>query len=1224
MMQLAEDPGDAAAVRRIDEIAAFFDRAALALQPLIDLAENQELERAGIVAHLEQRSSELADERLAHQGTTAALAAERATAERNAEKLAKEREQLSKERTAHKLTKSEVDAQREAAERYRSLLDRALRRPWLTLKDQVSHKALAGLSAATRQVAPRASRRFGRSSAKRDPLRFANPEKPQKSGEATRTAAIPATVSRDTRIGTSENWVPRRVGPPPRELPARLVAFYLPQFHPIPENDGWWGAGFTEWRNVTRAEPAYPGHFQPHLPADLGFYDLRLPQVMHQQIDLARQYGVSAFCFYFYWFSGRTLLEQPLRQFLLDPDMNIEFCLCWANENWSRRWDGKDQEILIAQDHSPDDDLAFIAHVSHYLRDRRCIRIDGRPLLLVYRPDLLPDSRATALRWRTWCRENGVGEIYLAYVQTAERVDPAGHGFDAAVEFPPNNTAPPNITETVEGLRPDFSGTVYDWTVYPSRSAGYELSDYKLFRGTNPSWDNTARRGAGGTIFHGSSPSGFRTWLENAIVDTVHRFPAPDERLVFVNAWNEWAEGAHLEPDLRYGHAYLQATYDALQSSGMRLRGERRRRIAIVSHDAYLHGAQFLALNLGQFLRDAFHFEVDFILLGPGELMPRFRDVGRVTDLTGMDLSGPDVQELLNRLRSDGCEVVIANTVVSGRLTPALKSAGFRIVSLVHELPGVIRDNGLESAARALADGSDHVVFPAEPVRSAFGTFASVPDHRAHVRPQGLFKPPVSRDPAARDRARARLRLANGLSEDAPVVLALGYSDARKGIDLFTEAAISLCRADPDVTFLWGGNPNTDLGRAQVARVAEERLADRIRFIGFVDDLEAVLLGADVFVLSSREDPFPSVLLDALDAALPVVAFDGAGGFCDLLREVGGVLAPEMTARALASSIATLLGDRALSESLGAKGRLAVERDFSFRAYVFDLLRLAFPDIAPVSVVVPNYNYLAHIEERLASIAAQSYPVREVIVLDDASTDGSAAWLAENLQRLIPGARLVINARNSGAVFHQWRHGAELSTGEFLWIAEADDVAEPDFLSTVLGGFSDPAVVLSYAQSCAINARGRRVMDDYLSYVSDISTTRWRASYVNDGATEIREALAIKNTIPNVSAVVFRRDSLVMAMETLRARLDEVSVSGDWLIYLQMLAKGGAISFFSDVLNQHRRHDDSTTSRARGRRLAREIVEGQAFAAGLVELPKKTRQLAASYCEEIKTSASES
>lgn len=363
--------------------------------------------------------------------------------------------------------------------------------------------------------------------------------------------------------------VPWREGALPSPMPATLVAFYLPQFHTFPENDAWWGKGFTEWRNVTRALPQFEGHIQPRLPADLGFYDLRNPQVMRDQARLAAEYGIGAFCFYYYWFSGRTLMEDPLRQWLADDSIDLPFCLCWANENWARRWDGRDDDILIGQQHSAEDDLAFIAHVAPYLRDRRALKVEGRPMLLVYRPNLLPDARATAERWRRWCRDNGVGEIHLAYVQGFERPDPRDIGFDAAVEFPPNMSNPRSLSAQQWLLNPDFNGDVRDWRELASGIAARPLPDYPLYPGVNPGWDNEARRSGRGRVYLHASPRGYRDWLRTTIHERLSAAPQA-QRLVFINAWNEWAEGAVLEPDARLGHAWLQATREALLPSAVR------------------------------------------------------------------------------------------------------------------------------------------------------------------------------------------------------------------------------------------------------------------------------------------------------------------------------------------------------------------------------------------------------------------------------------------------------------------------------------------------------------------------------------------------------------------------------------------------------------------------------------------------------------------------------
>lgn len=344
---------------------------------------------------------------------------------------------------------------------------------------------------------------------------------------------------------------------------ATLVAFYLPQFHRIAENDAWWGKGFTEWRNVTRALPQFQGHAQPRLPADLGFYDLRNGEVMREQAALARAHGIGAFCFYTYWFGGTVLLDAPVEAWRNDASIDMPWCLCWANEDWSRRWDGRSGETLIAQAHSEHDDVAFIAHVADHLRDPRYLRVGGRPLLLVYRPELLPDARATAQRWRDWCREHGVGEIALACVQSFDRSPPSTFGFDFAVEFPPNTHEPRDITGDQRLNNPQYSGQALDWRELAAAWMQRGPAAPWLFPAVNCGWDNEPRRpGAGRSWLH-ASPRRYRRWLSHTLTHRVGARPR-DERLVFINAWNEWAEGAVLEPDQSLGHAWLQATRSAL------------------------------------------------------------------------------------------------------------------------------------------------------------------------------------------------------------------------------------------------------------------------------------------------------------------------------------------------------------------------------------------------------------------------------------------------------------------------------------------------------------------------------------------------------------------------------------------------------------------------------------------------------------------------------------
>jgi lipopolysaccharide biosynthesis protein len=343
----------------------------------------------------------------------------------------------------------------------------------------------------------------------------------------------------------------------------QLLAYYLPQFHRIAENDAWWGEGFTEWTNVRQARPNFPGHRQPRVPAELGYYHLLDPEARAKQADLARRYGISGFCYYHYWFSGRRLLEQPLDQVLKSAEPDFPFCVFWANENWNKRWDGGNHGLLVEQRHSAADDIAFIEHLLPYFADRRYIHIDGRPLLMIYRADLFGNPRQTIRRWQQVCRAHGLPVPYVVKADTKASATPEICGADASVEFPPHRlnrtvlTASPPV-----GLRPDHRGILLDYLALASYLATQAEPAHTHFRTVVPDWDNTARMQLNGTTFLGSSPELFRTWLRETLVRTRTMLP-PGRRLVFVNAWNEWAEGAYLEPDQQRGRAMLEAALAA-------------------------------------------------------------------------------------------------------------------------------------------------------------------------------------------------------------------------------------------------------------------------------------------------------------------------------------------------------------------------------------------------------------------------------------------------------------------------------------------------------------------------------------------------------------------------------------------------------------------------------------------------------------------------------------
>lgn len=355
----------------------------------------------------------------------------------------------------------------------------------------------------------------------------------------------------------------------PESSDVRAIAFYLPQFHRIPENDAWWGEGFTEWTNVRRGRANFEGHYQPHVPSTLGYYDLAEEEVLEKQIGLARAAGIHGFCFYYYWFGGEILLDLPVRRMVETGKPNFPFCICWANENWTRRWDGKDNEVLIAQKHSPEDDLAFIRSLESIFALNNYIRVDGKPMLLVYRPSLLPDAAATLERWRQHARKTGRGELHLVMVRSfSEQRSPESYGFDAAVQFPPHLAVTP-VTSSISGKHEEFTGYIYDYHEV-KRKAVEQFSAAAqtppLYPGVMPSWDNTARQQRKSTVWVNSSPEAYCEWLAE-VARLVRIKNTPADQFLFINAWNEWAEGCHLEPDERFEYAWLNATSLALRDS---------------------------------------------------------------------------------------------------------------------------------------------------------------------------------------------------------------------------------------------------------------------------------------------------------------------------------------------------------------------------------------------------------------------------------------------------------------------------------------------------------------------------------------------------------------------------------------------------------------------------------------------------------------------------------
>ncbi|MBX2838306.1 MAG: glycoside hydrolase family 99-like domain-containing protein [Gammaproteobacteria bacterium] len=941
---------------------------------------------------------------------------------------------------------------------------------------------------------------------------------------------------------------------------AKTIAFYLPQFHAFEDNDNWWGTGFTEWRNVARGTPRYAGHYQPRIPRDLGFYDLNDESVLHRQSEMALENGIEAFCFYYYWFNGKRLMDKPLDMFA-NADIDQEFCIMFANENWTRTWDGFDSEVLIEQDYRDEDEDDFIEDTAQYFRNERYTRVNGRPLFIIYRPGLLPKSKATLARWRKkWKAAVGI-EPWMLMVQGFGDEDPREFGLDGAVEFPPHKICKdmPNMHDQLTILDPNYEGYAKAYTDIIERSLGEKPPEFPLIKTVVPHWDNDARREGRGFTMHGSTPALYESWLQGA-VKYANENPFEEEPLVFINAWNEWAEGAYLEPDVHYGHAYLNATRRAVHGL---TNAKHRQKLLLVGHDAYKHGAQMLLMSLAKTYTRQFGLDVTILLRDSGPLVDDYREVCRTVVLTQL---GKD--NLEGWARHEGFDIAVCNTTVTGDLLPDLTRAGLEVVSLIHELPNLIKEHELEGNIPLIAKHAKHTIFPSNIVQDGFNQFVDTWESEEVIRPQGLYMP-IEYSQKKRDGIRAEL----GIPSDAKVVLNVGFADLRKGFDLFLQVARQMVADRADVHFVWAGAIDQDMER-WVQSDLDAALAKRIHLVGFTKKMVDYYSASDCLFLSSREDPYPSVVLEAMCVGAPVVIFKGATGFDKLISEYGQVVDRNEPAQITRAIVHCLYNDSRAEKLARAE---YVDEHCRFDDYCFDLLQMLKPDLKKVSVVVPNYNYAEYMSSRLNSVFDQTYPVFETIVLDDCSKDDSVEVIgdvAENAQRIIEVAE---NEENSGNVFHQWKKGVSSCRGDIVWIAEADDLSQPDFIARSLELFDDETV-LSFSNSKQIGTDNEELAKDYNYYYRQVDPSLFHSDFRLNGKDFIQRAMSVRNVIMNVSSVLWSREALNTALETVGDDLFDMKLVGDWRLYLEVLSQSDAnVAYVSDSLNTHRRHQESVT-----------------------------------------------
>jgi glycosyltransferase involved in cell wall biosynthesis len=990
---------------------------------------------------------------------------------------------------------------------------------------------------------------------------------------------------------------------PPR---VKALAFYLPQFHAFPENDRWWGEGFTEWRNVARGMPRFGGHYQPRVPRDLGFYDLTDQRTLRKQVDLARASGLHGFAFYYYWFNGKRLLERPLDQFLADKSLDFNFCVVWANENWTRRWDGRDQEILMRQDYSEEYDEALVDDLQRYFADDRYIRVDGRPLMVIYRLDIIPDGERAINRWRDLWRSRHGEDPFILIAQTFGVEDPRPFDADGAVEFPPHKltSSTRSLNSELAFLDPSFTGWVFDYSEVATISIEEPFPDYPLVKTALPSWDNDARLQGKGTVLHGSSPALFEEWLR-VLVNMAEDHPVGGESIVCINAWNEWAEAAYLEPDVHYGAAYLNATARALCAP--RSRSGTKRKILLVGHDALSFGAQINLWHMGDTLRNQFGCEVAFILKAGGEMVADYERVGN----TFVSPESADWDTVIEQLRSDGYELALVNSVVSGNFVPHLKRAGYRVVSLIHELSQIIEEHGLFECLVEMVGYSDKVVVPAQFVADGIASIAPGLNVNFEVRPQGLYKRLDVPAESPHDDVRAEL----GIPSNARIVLNVGSGDLRKGVDTFVHVAKCAVKQDPSLHFVWVGKPNVHVTR-WLERDLREEFGSHVHFVDYTNDVSPYYAAADVFFLSSREDPFPSVVLEALSVGLPVLALTNCSGMGDVVEAHGRVL-PSSDFDAIAGALSEL----AYEDDLAAREARtnAIRESFRFDEYCFDLLRMLDPELRKVSVVVPNFNYRKYLADRLESVFDQTYPVFEVVVLDDCSTDGSVRELELIRDRTGRHFEVVTNSENSASVFLQWRNGCELARGEAIWLAEADDSCAAEFLERLVPAQARGDAVLAFADSASIDEGGTPLSASYKDYYRTAAGDLMEHDFVLDGAEFVRQCLVERNLILNVSAVVWNREALRDAVEASLEDLRGFRLAGDWYLYVMVALQGGNVAYVAEPLNVHRRHRSSVTGSLDTQRHLDEVKRVHRAIATRMDLTGSVRGRIANYEAELAT-----
>ncbi len=987
-------------------------------------------------------------------------------------------------------------------------------------------------------------------------------------------------------------------------------AIYFPQFHALKENSKTFYEGYHDMINLEDAKKV-DSRIETPLKNYLGYYNLKTTQdIIEKQIFIAKSYGFRGFGIYYYWFSQNSvtgnhmLMKDVVDRFFKEKTDGFDVFFIYANESWSNNpaFNQHSNEYIIRNEYDEENIRKNFENLLPYFKHENYKKIENKPVLFLHHPWEMTKGEFDrfSLIGNIVLKKNGFSGIELVVNAMHGRYD----GYH-------NYSHHPDYKNTNVFMSNENGGKYIDYRKYVDEylpRVQHSLSD---IRTVFYNFDNSVRylNHQNKNILITKTKNNTLEYFRKFLYSEMHGYFQREKKnkILLINSWNEWGEQMAMEPSNESGFKLLDVFQKTVVESCWKY-GNRKHKILYVGHDAGYYGAQLLSLYIIKELKQRFNFDVSMIIKAGGPLENEYRKYATVYNFSDPEYTQNKKEELLHSMHKDGIAYAIINTVICGDILGMAHDAGMKTLSLVHELPGVIEQFNVLNNAKTIIEKADHVIFPSSFVKDKFSTLVPLQKNNISVRPQGLIRQNPYKH--TKDTARTLLRKSLGIPEGAFVVLGVGSGNLRKGIDHFFEVAQKT--KDSRIYFVWVGTIDIEIKDQLFSKIKKW---DNIRLIPDTEDISLYYAGSDLYLLTSREDPFPIVVMESMFVGVPVVAFDGAGGFVDIVTEEMGILVPLGNTAAMVLAIENLFKNPQILQQLGTNAQKLIEENFIFKDYMYDLLNQLGFSYKKVSAVVPNYNYGRYLTDRLNSIVFQSYPLYEIIVLDDASSDDSVEIIDEYIAHTeFKDIRKKVNDKNSGSVFRQWSVGIDEAMGDFIWMAEADDLSEPLFLENIMKGFDTQEVVISYCQSKTIDQNGERITDDYLDYLTDIDDEKWKTDYIVSGKKEIADVMVIKNSIPNVSSVVFKKISFD---PDLFQKMATFSVAGDWYFYIWMLGRGD-IAYTSKNLNIHRLNTLGVTRKTDQKKHFNEIVTIQNYAMSNYSVSDKTKKKMIDYRNKVK------